>query len=313
MDRVFPAERRVVRRAAAAARPGGRRADAAGRRLRRGGAAAPRARGGPQACSPTPDDVGAPGADPGGGGGRRGAAHAHLAVAVRLPRRRRRRQPRLPGRRRDAWRTPWVRGAGRAARRGRASFAPLPVQRVGVPGRRAGRASTRWPTSPRRCTPDADPFAVPPAEEPMRRRAVRRRVRPRRCALPFAERDDIDLVRSGDELVLTVGFAPPGPGAAERAAPLHRRRRRPRATGACGCASSPTRRCGGRCERRPTPVGGRLRREPVAAEAPRLFEARAGVGRAGRPPGTAVARRSRDRGARSPPGPRSAPSARSAR
>ena len=44
-------------------------------------------------------------------------------------------------------------------------------------------------------------------------------------ALPHAERRDVDLVRKGDDLVLTVGGAPPGARPAQRVATLRHRRR----------------------------------------------------------------------------------------
>ena len=46
-------------------------------------------------------------------------------------------------------------------------------------------------------------------------------------ALPLAQLDDLQLSRTGDELVVTVAGPPAGAGPAERAAPVHRRGGRP--------------------------------------------------------------------------------------
>ena len=57
-------------------------------------------------------------------------------------------------------------------------------------------------------------------------------------ALPLASRDRLDLARRGDDLVVTVGSAPPGARAAQRAAPLHVAGAALR-DGRCGCGSQP--------------------------------------------------------------------------
>jgi arsenite/tail-anchored protein-transporting ATPase len=108
----------------------------------------------------------------------------------------------------DRWRRGWV--AAQAAQLAdiEASFAPLPVFRspyracepVGV-AELAAFAAAAYASGP---DPDYDPFALPPEREPMSIRAVDHGY-VLSLALPFADRREVDLVRKGDEIVLTVG------------------------------------------------------------------------------------------------------------
>ena len=103
----------------------------------------------------------------------------------------------------DAWTAGWV--AAQAIQLGEVeqSFAPLPVWRsayragepVGLEELAAFGAAAYG---------DADPLALPPPHEPL---TVSRTDRGYDLALdlPLAEKADIDLVRRGDELVVTVG------------------------------------------------------------------------------------------------------------
>ena len=106
----------------------------------------------------------------------------------------------------DPWRAGWVAAQAEQLREVEASFAPLPVHRsayrssepVGID------ALTDFAEQAYASTPD--PFAAPPLDEPLLvERSGDEFVLS--LALPLAERDDMDLVRSGDELVLTVGSA----------------------------------------------------------------------------------------------------------
>ena len=128
----------------------------------------------------------------------------HDPVAVRLPRRRRGRQPGLPGRGRR-------RLAGRLGRWPRTRC--WPRSRSRSPGARSGARSTALPSrSASRRSSDlaralydgADPVASSGVRRPVRVISVRSGVQ-LRLRLPFVTRDQVDLARSGDELVVTVG------------------------------------------------------------------------------------------------------------
>ena len=103
----------------------------------------------------------------------------------------------------DAWRAGWVAAQRAILEEVDASFAPLPVFRapyragepVGISELAAFAADAYG---------DADPLALPPAAESM---TVERTDEGYRLvlALPLADRRDLDLVRKGDELVVTVG------------------------------------------------------------------------------------------------------------
>jgi arsenite-transporting ATPase len=104
----------------------------------------------------------------------------------------------------DLWRAGWVAAQAEQLAEVEASFAPIPVHRspyraaepVGLE-ELAAFAAEAYSGVP-------DPFAPPPAEEPL---SVERAGDEflLSLGLPFADRREIDLARSGDELVLTVG------------------------------------------------------------------------------------------------------------
>ena len=86
-----------------------------------------------------------------------------------------------------------------------ASFAPLPIHRSAYQAHEPVGV-TALTAFAEQAYADADPFVVPPIEEPLLvERSGDEFVLS--LALPLAERDDMELVRSGDELVVTVGSA----------------------------------------------------------------------------------------------------------
>jgi arsenite/tail-anchored protein-transporting ATPase len=105
----------------------------------------------------------------------------------------------------DAWREQWVAAQSSILEEVRQSFSPMPI----------------WHSPYRSCEPvgvaelaafaaevyaEHDPFAPPPGESPVRieRDDTAEEVL-LRWELPFAARDEVDLARHGDELVVTVG------------------------------------------------------------------------------------------------------------
>ncbi|MBZ5734302.1 ArsA family ATPase [Nocardioides sp. TRM66260-LWL] len=106
----------------------------------------------------------------------------------------------------DDWRAGWVRAQDAVLAEIEQSFAGLPVWRsvyrerepVGVEALRALADDVHA------TRPDVDPFAAPRGEGPFRvdRTSTGAVLR---LALPLAQRADVDLVRHGDELVVTVG------------------------------------------------------------------------------------------------------------
>jgi arsenite/tail-anchored protein-transporting ATPase len=108
----------------------------------------------------------------------------------------------------DRWRRGWVAAQAVQLEDIEASFAPLPVFRspyrasepVGMEELAAFAAAAYGSGR----DADFDPFALPPAREPMSIRAVEDEY-VLSLALPLADRRDVDLVRKGDEIVLTVG------------------------------------------------------------------------------------------------------------
>lgn len=103
----------------------------------------------------------------------------------------------------DDWRTGWVVAQEKVLGEVRESFAGLPVwlsmyasgEPVGVEPLAAFAAALY---------DGGDPLAAPETSEPLTLERVGNDT-VLRLALPFAERKDVDLVRHGDELVLTVG------------------------------------------------------------------------------------------------------------
>jgi arsenite/tail-anchored protein-transporting ATPase len=105
----------------------------------------------------------------------------------------------------DAWRSGWVAAQADQLREVDASFAPLPIHRSAYQAQEPVGV-TALTAFAEQAYADADPFAVPPIEEPLLvERSGDEFVLS--LALPLAERDDMELVRSGDELVVTVGSA----------------------------------------------------------------------------------------------------------
>jgi arsenite/tail-anchored protein-transporting ATPase len=103
----------------------------------------------------------------------------------------------------DAWREGWVVAQRAQLAEVEASFAPLPVfrtdYRAGEPVGVAALAELAQQTYG-----EADPFAAPSGEEPVQvERSADELVLS--LALPLADREATDLVRVGDELVVTVG------------------------------------------------------------------------------------------------------------
>lgn len=103
----------------------------------------------------------------------------------------------------DAWRQGWVRAQAAVMTEVRQSFAELPVWRS------AYSAEEPVGVGPVRAFAEAaydgdDPLAVPQGEDPM---TITRSEHGAelRIALPLARRDEVDLARHGDELVVTVG------------------------------------------------------------------------------------------------------------
>ncbi|HEX6921950.1 MAG TPA: ArsA family ATPase [Actinomycetes bacterium] len=103
----------------------------------------------------------------------------------------------------DAWREGWVAAQAVQLAEVEASFAPLPVHRTAYhPGEPVGVAALA--ALAQETYGAADPFAAPAGEEPVQvERSGDEFVLS--LALPLASRDATDLVRVGDELVVTVG------------------------------------------------------------------------------------------------------------
>jgi arsenite-transporting ATPase len=103
----------------------------------------------------------------------------------------------------DAWRSGWVRAQAAALADVRDSFAPLPIRQCEFrPGEPLGAQALA--ALAEGIYADADPIAPSGVDEPL---SVDRSGDEfvLSVSLPFAGRDDMDLVRKGDELVLTVG------------------------------------------------------------------------------------------------------------
>jgi arsenite-transporting ATPase len=103
----------------------------------------------------------------------------------------------------DAWRQAWVDSQSQVLDEVRQSFAEVPIwvstysssEPVGVDGLAAFCSESYA---------GADPLAVPDGEGPMTITRTETGAE-LRIALPFARRQDVDLARHGDELVVTVG------------------------------------------------------------------------------------------------------------
>ncbi|MEV5409207.1 ArsA family ATPase [Thermopolyspora sp. NPDC052614] len=104
----------------------------------------------------------------------------------------------------DPWRERWVAAQGRHLADVAESFAPLPVHTVPyLPAEPVGVAALGALGAT--LYGDADPFARPAVEPPMRVTPDGRGGWELSLALPFADRDAVDLARKGDELIITAG------------------------------------------------------------------------------------------------------------
>ena len=103
----------------------------------------------------------------------------------------------------DAWRMQWVESQGRILHEVGQSFAGLPIWRSAYrPSEPVGvRELAAFATAAYGAD---DPLAAPVGEGPMTVRRTKAGAT-LRIDLPFAARNDIDLARHGDELVVTVG------------------------------------------------------------------------------------------------------------
>ncbi len=103
----------------------------------------------------------------------------------------------------DAWREGWVASQRAVLAEVTQSFADLPIWRSGYwPGEPVGTEDlARFAEA---AYDGADPLAVPTGEGPMTITRTNTGA-VLRIALPFAQKQDVDLARHGDELVVTVG------------------------------------------------------------------------------------------------------------
>ncbi|MEU6997580.1 ArsA family ATPase [Nonomuraea sp. NPDC046570] len=99
----------------------------------------------------------------------------------------------------DAWRAQWVEAQSRLMAEAEESFAPLPIHAVPyLPAEPVGADALA--ELGERLYGEADPFAVPKVEAPLRLDGHELSL-----ALPGAERGEVDLARKGDELIITAG------------------------------------------------------------------------------------------------------------
>jgi arsenite-transporting ATPase len=103
----------------------------------------------------------------------------------------------------DAWRQGWVTAQKVVLDEIRQSFADLPIWRSGYrPGEPVGADALA--SLAEAAYDGTDPLAVPTGEGPMTITRTNSGA-VLRIALPFAQKQDVDLARHGDELVVTVG------------------------------------------------------------------------------------------------------------
>ncbi|MGW0803073.1 ArsA family ATPase [Nonomuraea sp. NPDC002799] len=99
----------------------------------------------------------------------------------------------------DEWRAQWVAAQSRLLAEAEQSFAPLPIHVVPyLPAEPVGREALAGVGAA--MYGESDPFALPGVEPPLRMSADELTL-----ALPGADRDDIDLARKGEELIVTAG------------------------------------------------------------------------------------------------------------
>jgi arsenite-transporting ATPase len=105
----------------------------------------------------------------------------------------------FPGGEGDEWRAGWVAAQSRLLAEAEQSFAPLPVHTVPyLPAEPVGRKALA--AVGEAIYGDGDPFAPPAVEPPLRLSADELTL-----ALPGADREDVDLARKRDELIITAG------------------------------------------------------------------------------------------------------------
>ncbi|MEU0569999.1 ArsA family ATPase [Nonomuraea sp. NPDC005983] len=105
----------------------------------------------------------------------------------------------FPGEGADEWRAQWVAAQSRLLAEAEESFAPLPVHIVPyLPAEPVGKDALA--AVGEALYGDADPFAAPTVEPPLRLSADELTL-----DLPGADRSDVDLARKGDELIVTAG------------------------------------------------------------------------------------------------------------
>ncbi|MFI7032245.1 ArsA family ATPase [Microbispora rosea] len=99
----------------------------------------------------------------------------------------------------DEWRLGWVEAQTRQLATVHESFAPLPVFTVPyLPAEPVGTAALSGLAA--RMYEDRDPFARPGVEPPLRFTTDELAL-----SLPLADRDDLDLARKGDDIIVTAG------------------------------------------------------------------------------------------------------------
>ncbi len=106
----------------------------------------------------------------------------------------------------DAWRAAWVASQAAQLADVQASFAPLPLHVADYQPSEPVGVDALADFAEQTYSPLLDPFAVPLVEDPLTvERSGHEFVLS--LALPLADRGEMDLARSGDDLVLTVGSA----------------------------------------------------------------------------------------------------------
>ncbi|NUT44209.1 MAG: ArsA family ATPase, partial [Thermoactinospora sp.] len=99
----------------------------------------------------------------------------------------------------DEWRANWVAAQSRLLAEAEESFAPLPIHTIPyLPAEPVGRHALAEVGAA--LYGDSDPFAAHAVAPPLRLSTDELTL-----ALPGADRDDIDLARKGDELIITAG------------------------------------------------------------------------------------------------------------
>ncbi|MFB4264389.1 ArsA family ATPase [Nonomuraea sp. GTA35] len=105
----------------------------------------------------------------------------------------------FPGEGADEWRARWVAAQSRLLAEAEQSFAPLPIHVVPyLPAEPVGKQALAGVGAA--MYGESDPFAPHAVEPPLRMSADELTL-----ALPGADRDDVDLARKGDELIVTAG------------------------------------------------------------------------------------------------------------